>query len=111
MISWLLRGIEPNRPTHGCPLPTEISEDAHTLSCGTLSAKSYMVFDMTAVELVDSAGLGMLIHAYGSLRSRTGTLRLCGVAPRVLSLLELTNINTLLPIDPTLAESLAALDA
>ena len=70
-----------------------------------------MVLDLTGVEFIDSAGLGMLIHVYGSLCSRGGVLRLCGVAPRILSLLELTKTNTLLAIDPTLAQSLAALDA
>ena len=68
-----------------------------------------LVFDLTEVEFVDSAGLGMLIYAYGSLAAKGGSLRLCGVAPRVLSLLELTKMNTLLAIDATREESLAAL--
>jgi len=70
-----------------------------------------MVLDMAGVEFIDSAGLGMLIHVYGSLCGRGGALRLCGVAPRILSLLELTKTNTLLAVDATLADSLAALNA
>ncbi|HKN21933.1 MAG TPA: STAS domain-containing protein [Terracidiphilus sp.] len=70
-----------------------------------------IVFDLSGVESVDSAGLGMLIYAYGSLKAKGGNLRLCGVAPRVQSLLELTNMNTLLTIDATREESLAALRA
>jgi anti-sigma B factor antagonist len=70
-----------------------------------------IVFDLTEVELVDSAGLGMLVYTYGSLCSKGGALRLCGVAPRILSLLELTKMNTLLAIDATREESLAALRA
>ena len=53
----------------------------------------------------------MLIYAYGSLAAKGGTLRLCGVAPRVQSLLELTKMNTLLAIDATREDSLAALRA
>ncbi len=68
-----------------------------------------MVLDLTGVEFIDSAGLGMLIHVYGSLCGKDGALRLCGVAPRILSFLELTKTNTLLAIDPTLEDSLAAL--
>jgi len=68
-----------------------------------------VLFDLSEVESVDSAGLGMLIYAYGSLASKGGTLRLCGVAPRVQSLLELTKMHTLLSIDATREESLAAL--
>ena len=68
-----------------------------------------LVFDLTGVELIDSAGLGMLVYTYGSLAAKGGTLRLCGVAPRVLSLLELTKTNTLLAVDAARDESLAAL--
>lgn len=95
------------RMTLGSSLSVVESQVRAAINGGVLK----MVFDMTGVELVDSAGLGMLIHIYGSLRSRGGTLRLCGVAPRVLSLLELTNMNTLLPIDATLDASLAAFKA
>ena len=70
-----------------------------------------VVFDLSGVEFVDSAGLGMLIYAYGSLRGKGGALRVCGVNPHVLSLLELTNMHTLLSIDGTREESLAALKA
>jgi anti-sigma B factor antagonist len=70
-----------------------------------------LVFDLTEVELIDSAGLGMMVYTYGSLCGKGGVLRLCGVAPRIQSLLELTKMNTLLAIDATREESLAALKA
>ena len=44
-----------------------------------------MVIDLTAVDYLDSAGLGMLMYTYGTLNGKNGSLRLCGVAPRVLS--------------------------
>ena len=75
------------------------------------SGARLIVFDLSGVESVDSAGLGMLIYAYGSLAAKGGKLRLCGVAPRVQSLLELTKMNTLLAIDATREDSLAALRA
>jgi anti-anti-sigma factor len=58
---------------------------------------------------VDSAGLGMLMYAYGLLNDKKGVLRLCGVAPRVLSLLQMTKTDTFLPIDPSRDESVAAI--
>jgi anti-anti-sigma factor len=70
-----------------------------------------VVFDLTDVGFIDSAGLGMLVYGYGSLAAKGGALRLCGVAPRILSLLELTRTNTLLPVDATREDSLAALRA
>ena len=68
-----------------------------------------MVIDLTAVDHVDSAGLGMLVYTYGALNEKTGSIRLCGVGPRVVSLLELTHTNTFLKVDPTREASLAAL--
>ena len=68
-----------------------------------------LVFDLTAVDNLDSAGLGMIVYTFGALREKNGTLRLCGVAPRVASLLKLTKTDTYLAIDPAREESLAAL--
>jgi anti-sigma B factor antagonist len=68
-----------------------------------------MVIDLTDVEYVDSAGLGMLMYAYGLLNDKKGVLRLCGVTPRVLSLLRMTKTDTFLPIDPSRDESVAAI--
>ena len=68
-----------------------------------------MVIDLTDVEYVDSAGLGMLMYAYGMLNEKQGSLRLCGVTARVMSLLQMTKTDMFLPIDKSLDESLAAL--
>ncbi len=70
---------------------------------------SRVVLDLTDVEYMDSAGLGMLMVAFGLVNEKNGSLRLCGVAPRVMSLLQMTRTDGLLPIDPTREESLAAL--
>jgi len=68
-----------------------------------------ILIDLSAVDYLDSAGLGMLIFTFGALKKKSGALRLCGLAPRVLSLLQLTNSDTFIAIDPTREESLAAL--
>ena len=68
-----------------------------------------LVIDLTAVDYMDSAGLGMLVYVFGAMREKEGTLRICGVAPRLLSLLQLTKTDTFLMIDQTRADSLAAL--
>jgi anti-anti-sigma factor len=67
-----------------------------------------LVFDLTAVDYVDSAGLGMIVFTSGVLGEKNGVLRLCGVAPRVASLLKLTKMDSLIPVDAGRAESLAA---
>lgn len=68
-----------------------------------------LVFDLTAVDFVDSAGLGMIVYIYGAVNGKNGTLRLCGVAPRIMSLFRLTKTDGFLPIDTTREDSLAAL--
>ena len=70
-----------------------------------------MVIDLTGVDYLDSAGLGMLVFVYGTLNENNGALRLCGVAPRVRTLLKVTQTDTVLTIDETREESLAALTA
>ena len=68
-----------------------------------------LVFDLTGTDYVDSAGLGMIVYTSGLLSEKNGAVRLCGVAPRVASLLKLTKMESLLPIDAGREESLAAL--
>ena len=70
---------------------------------------SRVVFDLSSVDYVDSAGLGMIVYIYGVLSQKNGAFRLCGVAPRVLSLLQLTKTDTLFAIDSCREDSLAAL--
>ncbi len=68
-----------------------------------------LVFDLTAVSYVDSAGLGVFIHAAGLAREKKGMVRLCGVAERVSTLLKLTGMDAVLPIDADADTSLASL--
>lgn len=70
-----------------------------------------MVIDLTDVDYIDSAGLGMLMYAFGMLNDKKGVLRLCGVCPRVMSLLQMTKTDSFLPIDKSRDESLAAMRA
>jgi anti-sigma B factor antagonist len=69
-----------------------------------------MVFDLSNVDYVDSAGLGMLVYIYGALNEKNGTFRLCGVSQRVLSLFTLTKTDSFLTVDGSREESLAALN-
>jgi anti-sigma B factor antagonist len=70
---------------------------------------SKLVIDLTGVDYMDSAGLGMLVYVFGTLREKIGELRLCGVSPRLVSLLKLTKTDTFLSIDATREESLVAI--
>ncbi len=69
-----------------------------------------LVIDLAAVDYMDSAGLGLLVYVFGTLREKQGVLRICAVA-RLLSLLQMTKTDTFLFIDKSRADSLAALEA
>ena len=72
---------------------------------------SRLIFDLTAVPYADSAGLGVLIHAYGLVNSRRGAIRIAGAAARVADLLRMTSMDTLLPMDATVEDGISALAA
>lgn len=61
--------------------------------------------DLSGVEYADSGGLGLLVHTYGRLNAKQGTLRLTGVRPRVLELIRLTKMDTILVIESTCEDS------
>jgi anti-anti-sigma factor len=68
-----------------------------------------MVLDLHGVEYADSAGLGLLVHTFGLLNERGGSFRLCGIRPRLRAMLHTTKTDTILSLDDTREDSLAAL--
>lgn len=90
--------------TQGTSLRTADAQVQNVLSNGARK----LVMDLTQVDYSDSAGLGFLVHTYGLLNSQGGSLRVCGLSPRVRSLLAMTKTDSVLPVDPTREESLQA---
>ena len=68
-----------------------------------------LVLDLTECPYCDSAGLGVMVHAYGLLDAKGGKIRLCGVSDRVAALLKMTHTEALLPCDADSAASIAAM--
>lgn len=58
-----------------------------------------LLMNLTDVEYVDSAGLGLLVHTYGLLNAKQGTLRVTGVRPYIMDLFRLTKLDSLLSIE------------
>jgi anti-sigma B factor antagonist len=67
-----------------------------------------LILDLSGVEFLDSAGLGLLMMLYGKMKTRSGELRLVAPTTRVLDLLKMTHADSILLIDPTLDAALAA---
>ena len=64
-----------------------------------------LVIDLTHTEIVDSAGLGVLMHIYGELEQLGGTMRIAGSNERVANLFQITHTNGILTLDPDLMTS------
>ncbi len=68
-----------------------------------------LVLDLTHVDVVDSAGLGVLMRAFGELNERGGQLRIAGPSEQVRRLLQITHTASILPIDAELVTSVQKL--
>jgi anti-anti-sigma factor len=64
-----------------------------------------LIIDLTHTEIVDSAGLGVLMHVFGELEQVGGVLRVAGGNERVANIFHVTHTNGILAIDPDLMSS------
>ncbi len=55
-----------------------------------------MVVDLSAVELIDSSGLGALVAGFDAARDSGGDLKIMSPAEQATMVLELTNVNRIL---------------
>jgi len=68
-----------------------------------------LVVDLTHTEIVDSAGLGVLMHVFGELEQMGGEMRVAGPNDRVANLFQVTHTNGILALDPDLMTSVKKL--
>ena len=70
---------------------------------GLVSSERYrIVVDLEAVDFIDSTGLGVLIGALKRVRSHDGDLALICSEPRVLRVFEITGLDRVFAIHPSL---------
>jgi len=67
-----------------------------------------VVLDLSGVRSIDSAGIGELVFLHTWAQSRNADLKCAGPTPLVRDLLNLTNVNSVLDIHPSVPEALAA---
>jgi anti-anti-sigma factor len=67
-----------------------------------------VIFDLTGVDYIDSGGVSMMALASGKLKESGGSLALVASGGRVLQLLNLTQMNTIVSVFPTVAAAAAA---
>jgi anti-sigma B factor antagonist len=67
-----------------------------------------LILDLSGIEFLDSAGLGVLMILYGNMKLQKGQLRLVAPRAKVLDVLKLTHTDSILSIDPNLEAALAS---
>lgn len=69
-----------------------------------------LLVDLTAVEYLDSTGLGVLIGGLKRARERDGDLKLICDNPRILRIFEITGLTKIFDIHHSESEALATLE-
>jgi anti-sigma B factor antagonist len=67
-----------------------------------------LILDLSAIEFLDSAGLGVLMILYGNMKVRGGQLRVVAPGAKVLDVLKMTHTDSILSIDRNLETALAS---
>jgi anti-sigma B factor antagonist len=89
-------------------LDSSNSGELRNIILGLLTAEGQrLIMDLSAVRFIDSSGLGTLLNSSKDAHQRSGSIVLAGLQPRVQSMLELTRLNVIFDIFPTLEDALA----
>lgn len=67
---------------------------------------SPLVVELSAVDFIDSSGLATLIEALQAVGRFGGSLRLCGLNPKVRQLFELSNLTSIFDLRESSTEAL-----
>jgi anti-sigma B factor antagonist len=90
-------------------LGTRLSETEALFNSLIQKGARKLVLDLTHVEFVDSAGLGIIIHIFGEIGQQGGLFRVAGPNDQVKRLFEITHTKAILAIDPDLVTSVKKL--
>ena len=74
------------------------AEAVKSASLKAVRGASEAIVDLSEIEFVDSAGVGVLVAVYRSMRQRGGRARFCGVRPGVRSVLEIIRLDEILDL-------------
>ncbi len=86
-------------------LGTRLSETEAILNQLIGEGVRKLVLDLTHVEFLDSAGLGVIMHIFGTLEQQGGLLRVAGPSEQVKRLFTITHTGPILAVDPDLVTS------
>jgi anti-anti-sigma factor len=90
-------------------LGTRLSETEALFNSLIQDGVRKLVLDLTHVEFVDSAGLGIIMHIFGEIAQLGGHFRVAGANDQAKRLFEITHTKAILAIDPDLITSVKKL--
>ncbi len=67
-----------------------------------------LIIDLSGVSFCDSGGLSLFLDLHRDTTAQGGSLRLARVQPPVLAVIRATNLDRLLPVDPTVEDAVRA---
>jgi anti-sigma B factor antagonist len=70
--------------------------------------RAHLMVDLSGVDFIDSVGLGLLVSILKRVRSHGGDLLVAGVSPRARALLELTRLDEIIEVYPSVEAAVAA---
>jgi len=83
-----------------------VHSHAQNAPVDALGGHRYLVLDLSAVDRIDSTGLGVLVGARKRLRAGNGQLRLAAASGNVVRVLHATGLDRVLPLYPDVASAL-----
>lgn len=96
---------------HGEQLDASNAEEFKRDIAPLLEDKTKVVFDMTALEFMDSAGLGAMLSCLRRLNSAGGDLKLFGMSKAVRAVVQITRMHRIFDIFDTKEDALQAFEA
>lgn len=92
-------------------LGTRLSETETMINSLIQGGARKLVLDLTHVEFVDSAGLGIIMRIFAELDQQGGQFRIAGAREQVKRLFDITHTRSILAVDPDLVTSVTKLRA
>ncbi len=93
----------------GGEIDVATSPELHELLSGLIeSGPGLLIVNLTDVSFIDSTGLGVLVGAVRELRAGGGDLRLVVTQPHIIKLLELTGLDEVFSVLPSMSDAVGS---
>ena len=87
-------------------LDCSTAADVRTRILDKIDGNSDVILDLSRVQFVDSAGLGVLITVYKATRTRGRQARFAGVRPEVHHIMEMIHLNRILELSTNVSSAI-----